>query len=51
MHLLQDEFYHIYNRGNNKQPIFFNHGNYLFFIKKLRGQILSVGVNLFKHRN
>ena len=39
MHLLQDEFYHIYNRGNNKQLIFFNDNNYLFFLKKVREQI------------
>jgi putative transposase len=34
------EFYHIYNRGNNKQPIFFNERNYLFFLKKVRKQLL-----------
>ncbi|MBL7762056.1 MAG: hypothetical protein JNL23_01395, partial [Chitinophagaceae bacterium] len=42
MHLTSNEFYHIYNRGNNKHPIFFNHENYLFFIKKLRTQLLPV---------
>lgn len=36
------EFYHIYNRGNNKQLIFFNSDNYLFFLKKIRQQILPV---------
>ncbi len=39
MNFLLDEVYHIYNRGNNKQLIFFNAGNYLFFIRKLRDQI------------
>ena len=39
MHLKQNEFYHIYNRGNNKQPIFFNDDNYIFFLKKIREQI------------
>lgn len=39
MHLLIDEYYHIYNRGNNKQPIFFNEANYLFFINKMREQL------------
>lgn len=39
MHLIQKEIYHIYNRGNNKQPIFFNHDNYIFFIKKVREQL------------
>ena len=28
--------YHIYNRGNNKQPIFFNRENYLYFLKKVQ---------------
>jgi len=26
--------YHIYNRGNNRQRIFFNNGNYEYFLKK-----------------
>ena len=28
--------YHIYNRGNNKQIIFFNEGNYSYFLDKYR---------------
>ena len=32
----ENEFYHIYNRGNNRQPIFFNEENYLFFLRKIR---------------
>jgi REP element-mobilizing transposase RayT len=28
------EFYHIYNRGNNKEPIFFERENYLFFLRQ-----------------
>ena len=42
MNFIADEYYHIYNRGNNKQPIFFNNDNYLFFIKKIREQILPI---------
>jgi putative transposase len=42
MHLIQGEFYHIYNRGNNQQLIFFTDKNYLFFIKKLRDHISPV---------
>jgi putative transposase len=42
MNLIPNEFYHIYNRGNNKQRIFFNDENYLFFIKKIRDQLLPV---------
>jgi putative transposase len=39
MHYLPNESYHIYNRGNNKQKIFFNDENYFFFLKKLGTQI------------
>lgn len=36
MEFFENELYHIYNRGNNKQQIFFNPGNYLFFLTKIR---------------
>ena len=42
MHLFPDEYYHIYNRGNNRQPIFFTPANYIFYIRKMREQILPV---------
>ncbi len=29
-------YYHLYNRGINYQPIFFNQGNWGYFIKRLR---------------
>jgi len=29
-----NEFYHVYNRGNNKEPIFFESENYDFFLRK-----------------
>jgi len=32
--------YHIYNRGNNSQQIFFNNDNYLFFLRKLKKELL-----------
>lgn len=28
--------YHIYNQGNNREPLFFNTGNYLYFLKSVR---------------
>lgn len=34
-----DHFYHIYNRGNNKQKIFFTDANYQFFLKKIKKEI------------
>jgi len=33
MHLVEGEIYHVYNRGNNKQPIFFQPQNYPYFLK------------------
>lgn len=32
----KNKIYHIYNRGNNRQEIFFNRNNYLFFLKKIK---------------
>jgi len=31
-----DHYYHLYNRGHNKQTIFFERENYLFFLRRLR---------------
>ena len=39
MEFLPNEAYHIYNRGNNKQKIFFTEENYLFFLSKMQTQI------------
>lgn len=36
----QDSLYHVFNRGNNKQSIFFKRKNYLFFLKKVRSHML-----------
>ncbi|MCD6354397.1 MAG: hypothetical protein J7L95_02505 [Prolixibacteraceae bacterium] len=36
----KDNIYHIYNQGNNRQQIFFERKNYLFFLKKVRTYIL-----------
>jgi putative transposase len=35
MNFLPNEFYHIYNRGNNKQIIFLEDDNYTYFIQKI----------------
>ena len=34
--------YHVYNRGNQRQIIFFDDNDYLLFIRKMREQILPV---------
>jgi putative transposase len=31
-----DSFFHIYNQGNNKQRIFYEDSNYIFFLRKVR---------------
>lgn len=40
MQIEKGHLYHIYNQGNNKQKVFFERENYLFFIKKMRVYIL-----------
>ncbi|MCB0534500.1 MAG: transposase [Saprospiraceae bacterium] len=42
MQLIENHIFHVYNRGNNKQPIFFKPDNYLFFLKKIRKHLLPV---------
>ena len=34
------EHYHLYNRGHNYQPIFFERENYLYFLRQLRKYLL-----------
>jgi putative transposase len=34
--LQSGQYYHVYNRGVNRQPIFLQPGNWLFFLKRLR---------------
>ena len=36
----ENELYHIYNRGNNRQSIFFKPDNYLYFLQKMRKFII-----------
>jgi putative transposase len=43
MHFEPGGIYHIYNQGNNKQPIFFTRENYLFFLRKISTHILPYG--------
>jgi len=39
--LVAGEYYHIYNRGNNRQPIFFERENYLFFLRRARERLMG----------
>ena len=45
MKLLEGGIYHIYDRGNNQQKIFFKEENYLFFLKKLRIELLPIATS------
>ena len=42
MHFTPHNVYHVYNRGNNKQPIFFNSRNYDFFLEKIKHQFAPI---------
>jgi len=37
---LPDQYYHFYNRGNNRQAVFFERDNYLYFLKGLKKYLL-----------
>ena len=39
--LVTGEHYHLYNRGHNHQPIFFDRENYLFFLRRVRNYLLG----------
>ncbi|MBL0049734.1 MAG: transposase [Bacteroidetes bacterium] len=40
MNFEADSIYHIYNRGNQQQKIFFKSENYRFFLRKIRKELL-----------
>jgi putative transposase len=39
MYFERNHIYHIYNRGNNRQKIFFSRENYLYFLRKIRDKL------------
>ncbi|CAG1016960.1 hypothetical protein ANAEL_05923 [Anaerolineales bacterium] len=39
---VSDVYYHIYNRGNNREAIFFESDNYLYFLKKVKTYLFPV---------
>lgn len=39
MNLYNNEIFHIYNRGNNRQKLFFCNENYSFFLRKVKTHI------------
>ncbi|CBN56505.1 hypothetical protein OSCI_3040006 [Kamptonema sp. PCC 6506] len=36
-------YYHVYNRGNNCQLIFFERENYIYFLRQLRNHLITYG--------
>jgi putative transposase len=41
--------YHVYNRGNNRQRIFFERENYIYFLKLLRYKLLTSDIDLLAY--
>ncbi len=42
MHILPDQFYHIYNQGNNQQLVFSDHEDCMNFLKRVKRHISPV---------
>lgn len=38
--MVPENFYHIYNRGNNKNDIFFKRDNYIYFLEKIKKHLV-----------
>jgi len=43
MEFIKGELFHIYNRGNNRDRIFYSRRNYLFFLEKIKTYISPYG--------
>jgi hypothetical protein len=39
-------YYHVYNRGNNPQLIFFERENYIYFLRPLRHHLITHDVDI-----
>ena len=48
MNYLPDSLYHIYNRGNQKQVVFFSPENYNLFVRKM-GRFISTRCDLLSY--
>ncbi|WP_293185994.1 MULTISPECIES: transposase [unclassified Microcoleus] len=42
-------YYHVYNRGNNRQLIFFERENYIYFLRQLRNHLITHGVDIIAY--
>jgi putative transposase len=44
--LQAENFYHIYNRGNNRQTIFFERDNYVYFLRLVKEHLITNVVDI-----
>ncbi|MDF5720146.1 MAG: transposase [Rhizonema sp. PD37] len=44
--LQRGSFYHIYNRGNNRQVIFFERENYVYFLRLIKEHLITNAVDI-----
>ena len=42
-------YYHVYNRGNDRQLIFFERENYIYFLRLLRHHLITNGVDIIAY--
>ncbi len=42
-------YYHVYNRGNNRQLIFLERENYLYFLRQLQARLVDQGVDVIAY--
>ena len=49
MKYYKDNYYHIFNRGCNKQPIFFSDDNYIYLLKKIKESYQEFGINILAY--
>ncbi len=49
MNFEKNNYYHIFNRGCNKDIIFFNEGNYLYLVRKMKKTYKKFGVNIIAY--
>ncbi|WP_262890410.1 hypothetical protein [Pedobacter mendelii] len=40
MKIEENQYYHVYNRGNNKNLIFFEESNYQYFLNQFKKYVL-----------
>lgn len=49
MTFIQGHYYHIYNRGCNKENIFFNDDNYIYLLNRMKSSFRDYGANVIAY--